>query len=49
VEGMFIGGWWILWEGCSLFFFRGNELRLKKRMFERYIKSDIIFRDAGAL
>lgn len=49
VEGMFIGGWWILWEGCSLFFFKGHELRTKKKMFERYIRSDIFFRDAGAL
>jgi len=48
VEGMFIGGWWILWEGCSLFFFKGHELRVKKKMYERYIKSVITFRDARA-
>lgn len=45
VEGMFIAGWWMLWEGCSLFFFNGHDIRLRKRYFERYLKSDIYFRD----
>lgn len=45
IEGMFIGGWWILWEGSSLFFFTGHDVRVKKRYFERYLQSQIYFRD----
>ena len=45
VEGMFIAGWWILWEGCSLFFFTGHNVRLRKKYFERYFKSEIYFKD----
>ncbi len=48
IEGMFIGGWWILWEGSSLFFFTGHDVRVRKRYFERYIKSQIYFKDISS-
>jgi len=46
VEGMFIGGWWILWEGSSLFFFTGHDVRVKKKYFERYTRSEIYFKES---
>lgn len=45
IEGMFIGGWWILWEGCSLFFFTGHDVRVRRQIFERYLDSKIYFKD----
>jgi hypothetical protein len=48
IEGMFIGGWWILWEGSSLFFFTGHDVRVRKRYFERYLRSQVYFRDLGS-
>lgn len=43
LEGLFIGGWVFLWEAASLFFFKSNELRSKKKRYLRYLDSDIIF------
>lgn len=48
IEGMFIGGWWILWEGSSLFFFTGHNVRVKKKYFERYLKSQIYFKELNS-
>ena len=44
VEGVFIGGWVLLWEAFSLFFFSMYEVRKKKAMYIRFIDSDIIFK-----
>jgi len=43
IEGVFIGGWVLLWEAFSLFFFSMHELRKKRRMYLRYLDSDIVF------
>jgi hypothetical protein len=43
IEGVFIGGWVLLWEAFSLFFFSMYELRKKKSMYTRFLDSDIIF------
>jgi len=47
IEGMVIAGWWILWEGCSLFFFTGHDIRVRKKYFERYMKSQIYFKTSN--
>lgn len=43
VEGVFIGGWVLLWEAFSLFFFSMYALRRKKRMYIRFLNSKILF------
>jgi len=43
VEGFFIGGWVLLWEAFSLFFFSMYALRRKKDMYLRFLVSRIIF------
>lgn len=43
IEGVFIGGWVLLWEAFSLFFFSMHELRKKKSMYIRFLDSDIVF------
>jgi len=45
IEGMFIGGWWILWEGFSLVFFQGHEIRMRKKFLTRYLNSLIYFKE----
>jgi hypothetical protein len=43
-EGLFIGGWFLLWESFSLFFFDSYEVRQRRKRFQRYLDSDIEFR-----
>jgi len=43
IEGVFIGGWVLLWEAFSLFFFSMHELRKKKKMYIRFLKSEVVF------
>lgn len=45
IEGFFIGGWFLLWEAFSLFFFDTHEIVLRKRLFQRFLTSDIYFKD----
>lgn len=45
VEGFFIGGWFLLWEAFSLFFFDMHEIKLRERRFIRFVSSDIYFKD----
>lgn len=42
-EGLFIGGWVLLWEAFSLFFFSMHDLRKKKSMYTRFLESKISF------
>lgn len=42
-EGLFIGGWVLLWEAFSLFFFSSYELRKKKKMYQRFLLTEIMF------
>lgn len=48
IEGMFIGGWWILWESLNLVFFSGHDIRMRRRFFRRYLKSIIYFKESAA-
>lgn len=43
IEGVYIGGWVLLWEAFSLFFFSMYELRKKKAMYMRFYNSNILF------
>jgi len=43
VEGLFIGGWVMLWEVFTLFFFDGYELRQRRRRVIRLKNSTIKF------
>lgn len=42
-DGLFIGGWVMVWEAFSLFFFTGSELRGRKNRFIRFSNSVIDF------
>jgi hypothetical protein len=43
IEGLFIGGWFLLWEAFSLFFFTGHETRTRRKIFIRFINAPIRF------
>lgn len=43
-EGMFIGGWFLMWESFSLFFFDSYEVRNRKKRYQRFLDSNIEFR-----
>ncbi len=43
IEGLFIGGWVLLWEAFSLFFFASYDLRKKRKRFIKLLSSNIYF------
>ncbi|MBI9010466.1 MAG: hypothetical protein JEZ05_10620 [Tenericutes bacterium] len=43
VDGLFIGGWVMFWEAFSVFFFTGFELRNRRKRFNRFSNSRIVF------
>lgn len=43
IEGLFIGGWVMLWEVFTLFFFDGYELRVRRKHVKRLSSSTIKF------
>lgn len=45
LEGLFIGGWFLLWEAFSIFIFESHLIRIRKKVFKRYLESDIYFKD----
>jgi hypothetical protein len=45
VEGLFIGGWFMLWEAFSTFVFDSHETRTRRRIFQRFIHANIYFKD----
>ena len=47
IEGLFIGGWFLLWEAFSLFFFDTHEYKIRQKIFKRFIDSKIIFKETG--
>ena len=47
VEGLFIGGWFLLWNAFSVFFFTSHETRIRRKIFKRYLNSEITFKDAA--
>jgi hypothetical protein len=44
VEGLYIGGWVLLWEAFSLFFFHSYEIRQRKKIFLRFKGMEIYFK-----
>jgi hypothetical protein len=44
-EGVFIGGWWFLYEAFSMVFFVGHDARRRRSIILRYLDSPIYFRD----
>jgi hypothetical protein len=44
MEGFFIGGWVLLWEAFSLFFFTSHDTRLDKKQYVRLMNSKIYFK-----
>ncbi|MFH0766474.1 MAG: hypothetical protein ABH890_02575 [Bacillota bacterium] len=45
LEGFFIGGWFLLWEAFSLFFFQAHETRQRKKVYQRFLTTNIYFKD----
>ena len=45
LEGMLIGGWFLLWNAFSIAVLDNYKLRKTKKVYVRYLKSDIIFMD----
>lgn len=45
-EGFFIGGWFLLWEAFSLFFFDTHEIKYRRLIFQRLLTSEILFKDS---
>lgn len=46
VEGIFIGGWVLIWQAVSLFFFTNREQYYRYLIYKRLLNSPIIFREA---
>jgi hypothetical protein len=44
IEGLYIGGWFLLWDAFSLFFFTSYEIRQRKKIFLRFIDMKIYFK-----
>lgn len=45
LEGMLIGGWFLLWNAFSIAVLDNYKLRKSRKIFLRYLKSDIIIMD----
>ncbi len=43
IEGIYIGGWVLIWEAFSLFFFKTYTIRKRKNMYLRFLRSPIRF------
>jgi len=43
MEGLFIGGWVLLWEAFALFFFASHDLRQRRIRFVKFLESTIKF------
>jgi hypothetical protein len=48
LEGMLIGGWFLLWNAFSIAVLDNYKLRKIRKIFSRYLKSSIVFRDQSA-
>lgn len=44
-EGLFIGGWVFLWEAFSIFSFTTHEERKRRKIFYRFLESEIYFKE----
>lgn len=45
LEGMLVGGWFLMWNVFSIAVLDNYKLRKVKRIFGRYLKSEIVFMD----
>jgi len=45
IEGLFIGGWFMLWQAFSTFFFDSYNTRMRKKVFNRLLESNVCFKD----
>jgi hypothetical protein len=43
LEGLLVGGWFLLWNVFSIFILDNSVLNKKKRVLARYVKSDVVF------
>ena len=43
-EGLYIGGWVLLWEAFSLFFFESYEIKQRRKLFLRFVDMRIYFK-----
>lgn len=44
-EALFIGGWFLLWEAFSLFFFTAHDEKTRRKVFQRFLDSKVYFKD----
>ncbi len=44
IQGLFVGGWVLLWEAFSLFFFVSHDVRQKRKRYVRFLESEIQFK-----
>ncbi|MDD3191217.1 MAG: hypothetical protein PHP41_00530 [Bacilli bacterium] len=44
IEGLFVGGWFLLWGAFSIFFFDSFETRKRRKVFRRFADSPIYFK-----
>lgn len=44
IEGLYIGGWVLLWEAFSLFFFHSHDIRQRRKVFLRFSEMKIYFK-----
>ncbi len=44
IQGLFVGGWVLLWEAFSLFFFVSHDVRQKRKRYVRFLESEVQFK-----
>jgi RsiW-degrading membrane proteinase PrsW (M82 family) len=43
LEGLLVGGWFLLWNVFSIFILDNSVLNKRKRVLARYVKTDVVF------
>ena len=46
IQGLFVGGWVLLWEAFSIFFFTSHEIRQRRKRYVKFLDSDVYFKYA---
>ena len=46
VQGLFVGGWVLLWEAFTIFFFTSHDIRQRRKRYVKFLESDIYFKYA---
>ncbi len=44
VQGLFVGGWVLLWEAFSIFFFVSHDIRQRRKRYVKFLESEIYFK-----